>query len=124
MCALDLCNWYESHFPRDFNQLIKLKHYNIMDLSFTLNQIWDRLDSAEKLLMCAVYNSDTNLAKQLINSERVNPVYGKHYMIQNSVNKSLHSNKSSLNHIDYERSDESKIKLTLHIFNYCTVKLR
>lgn len=114
MSALDLYNWYESRYPHDFNQLIKLKRSNIMDLSFTLNQVWDGLDPAEKLLMCAVYNDDINLARQLINSKRVNPFFGKRYMTL--LNKSLHSNRSSLNltdYLDFHKGNKTAIKKIL-----------
>ena len=87
MCSLNLYNWYENRFPNDFNQLIQIKHYNISDLSFLLSSIWYKLDHGEKLLMCAVYYDDFNLAKQMINEKlifRVNPFYSNNYLTQNS----------------------------------------
>jgi hypothetical protein len=83
MCSLDIYNWYENRFPDDFQQLIKIKHYNISELSFLLSKVWYKLDYGEKLLMCAVYYDDFNLAKQMLNENimfRVNPFLSKRYL--------------------------------------------
>jgi hypothetical protein len=83
MCSLDIYNWYEHRFPDDFAQLIKIKHYNISELSFLLSKVWYKLDYGEKLLMCAVYYDDFNLAKQMLNENimfRVNPFLSKRYL--------------------------------------------
>ena len=85
MSFLELCNWYENRFPNDFEQLIKIKHYNISDLSFLLSKVWCKLDYAEQLLMCAVYYDDFNLASQMLNENslhRVNPFFGKRFFTQ------------------------------------------
>lgn len=82
MCSLDLYNWYENRYPDDFKQLIKIKHYNISDLTFLLSKVWSKLDHGEKLLMCAVYYDDLNLAKQMLNEKllfKVNPFWSKRY---------------------------------------------
>lgn len=100
MCSLDLYNWYENRFPNDFKQLIQIKHYNISDLSFLLSKIWYKLDYGEKLLMCAVYYDDINLAKQMLNEKqfKVNPFYGKHYQIS-STSRNCSSNTGSLSNV-------------------------
>ena len=86
MCSLELYNWYENRFPNDFKQLIQIKHYNISELSFLLSKIWYKLDYGEKLLMCAVYYDDLNLAKQMLNEKQfnVNPFYGKRYQVSST----------------------------------------
>jgi hypothetical protein len=89
MSVLELCNWYENRFPNDFVQLIKIKHYNISDLSFLLDKIWYKLNHGEKLLMCAVYNDDANLASQMLYEQRVNPFFGKRFFTQIPFKKCL-----------------------------------
>jgi hypothetical protein len=79
---LELCNWYENRFPNDFAQLIKIKHYNISNLSFLLDIIWYKLHPGEKLLMCAIYYDDLILASQMINEQKVNPFFGKRFFTQ------------------------------------------
>jgi len=101
MCSLELYNWYENRFPNDFKQLIQIKHYNISDLSFLLSKTWYKLDYGEKLLMCAVYYDDLNLAKQMLNEKqfKVNPFYGKHYQV-NSASRHCSSNTGSINNVN------------------------
>jgi hypothetical protein len=101
MCSLDIYNWYENRFPDDFHQLIKIKHYNISELSFLLSKVWYKLDYGEKLLMCAVYYDDFNLAKQMLNENimfRVNPFLSKRYMAGHSSfpHKTRFSSSSSM----------------------------
>jgi hypothetical protein len=94
MCSLELYNWYENRFPNDFKQLIQLKHYNISDLSFMLSSVWYKLNIGEKLLMCAVYYDDYNLAKQILNEKlmfRVNPFFGKNYTISRTATTTLNA---------------------------------
>jgi hypothetical protein len=98
MCSLELYNWYENRFPNDFKQLIKIKHYSISDLSFMLSKIWSKLDHGEKLLMCAIYYDDFDLAKQMLDEKfmfRVNPFYGKRYFTQSPHRAYLSSSGSS-----------------------------
>lgn len=109
MCSLELYNWYENRFPDQFEQLIKIKHYNISELSFLLSKVWYRLDYGEKLLMCAVYNDDFNLARQMLNENimfRVNPFLSKRYMSTSYFErKARFSSSTSINQIGDESSN-------------------
>ena len=96
---MDLYNWYENRFPNDFKQLMKIKRYNISDLSFLLAKIWRNLDYGEKLLMCAVYYDDFTLARQMLNESvmfRVNPFYGKRYFTKTPHHRTIVSTSESL----------------------------
>lgn len=99
MTLMDLYNWYEESFPNDFKQLVQLKHYCISDLSFMLSKIWYQLHVSEKLLMCAIYYDDFNLAEQLLSYERnqfkLNPFYGKRYFTQTPCKTYLSSSSST-----------------------------
>ena len=118
MCSLELYNWYESKYPQDFSQLVKIKHYNISDVSFSLSHIWDRLNHAEKLLMCAVHYDDLSLAKQVLNEKqsKVNPFKGKHFATQNSDDSSsgfsgqLAENSTDFSNVFIEEAAESPRK--------------
>ena len=106
MCSL--YNWYENRFPNDFAQLIKIKHYNFTEISFLLSKVWLKLDDGEKLLMCAVYYDDFNLAKQLLNEKelfKVNPFCGKRYFTQTPCKTYISSSGSMSSAYD---TDDSK----------------
>lgn len=78
----EIFNWYEKRYPSDFWQLKQLKKYNISELSFLLPRVWCQLDNGQKLLMCAVYNNDVALAKQLLRPDNlfgINPFWSRQY---------------------------------------------
>lgn len=64
--SVDVLNWYEKQYPSDYRQLVQLKKYPISEMSFLLPRVWSRLDYGQKLLMCAVYNENVALARQLL----------------------------------------------------------
>lgn len=80
--SVEIFNWYEKQYPSDFRQLVKLKKYAFSELSFLLPRVWSQLDYAQKLLMCAVYNEDVSLARQLLRptANALNPFWSRNYL--------------------------------------------
>jgi hypothetical protein len=120
MCSLDLYNWYENRYPNDFKNLIKIKHYSISDLSFLLSKVWCKLDYGEKLLMCAIYYDDFDLAKQMLDETlmfRVNPFFGKRYFTNMPFRTYLSSSGSSCTVNYSSNNDESDSNNSCDVFN-------
>lgn len=99
--SVEIFNWYEKQYPSDYRQLIQLKKYTISEMSFLLPRVWPRLDYAQKLLMCAVYNEDVGLARQLLLGTRpgsnllINPFWACNYVSTWSRRFSSSSSSSS-----------------------------
>ena len=124
MSFLELCNWYENRFPNDFEQLIKIKHYNISDLSFLLSKVWCKLDYGEQLLMCAVYYDDFNLANQMLNENsmhRVNPFFGKRFFTQ-TPSKTYLSSTGSIGSV-FDMDDIIDVNNAFNVFDSLPINM-
>ena len=79
-----------------------------------LDKIWYKLDHAEKLLMCAIYNDDLHLAAQMLHENKVNPFFGKRFFTHSPTKAFLGNSTGSIGSVFDHDDDVDLFEVSCH----------